>query len=153
MLPYETFRYSFIYWQSLSNFCNHQIVLSVTVRSSEKSNINDIWIFSFIYQDGINLIVLSSHQERSNCIYAGVSKSFRTGRLVQEIQIVQLSAIRCSCIAILRVNLVSFASITFCVASERMFIVVSMYFVIDSVRKFLDTPSYDCCDVGTLYSW
>jgi hypothetical protein len=35
---------------------------------------------------------------------------------------------------------VSFAAITLCVASQRMFIVV--YFVIDSVRKFLDILSY-----------
>jgi hypothetical protein len=38
---------------------------------------------------------------------------------------------------------VSFAAITLCVASQRVFIV---YFVIDSVRKLLDTPSYkDLC--------
>jgi hypothetical protein len=38
---------------------------------------------------------------------------------------------------------VSFAAITVCVASQRMFIVaVVVYFVIDSVRKLLDTPSY-----------
>jgi len=37
---------------------------------------------------------------------------------------------------------VSFASITLYVASQRVFIVVSVYFVIDSVRKLLDTPSY-----------
>jgi hypothetical protein len=35
------------------------------------------------------------------CIHEGVSKSFRTGRLVRELQMVQLSATRCSCIAIL----------------------------------------------------
>jgi hypothetical protein len=52
---------------------------------------------------------------------------------------VQLSATKCSCIAILRVSLVSFAAIILCVASQRVFIVV--YFVIDSVRKLLDTPS------------
>jgi hypothetical protein len=34
---------------------------------------------------------------------------------------------------------VSFATITLCVASQRVFTVV--YFVIDSVRKLLDTPS------------
>jgi hypothetical protein len=34
---------------------------------------------------------------------------------------------------------VSFAAITFCVAS---FVVVVVYFVIDSVRKRLDMPSY-----------
>jgi hypothetical protein len=36
---------------------------------------------------------------------------------------------------------VSFAAITLCVASQRVFIVV-VYFVVDSVRKLLDTPSY-----------
>jgi hypothetical protein len=36
---------------------------------------------------------------------------------------------------------VSFASITLCVASQRVFIAV-VYFVIDSVPKLLDTPSY-----------
>jgi len=35
---------------------------------------------------------------------------------------------------------VSFAVVTLCVASQRVFIVV--YFVIDSIRKLLDTPSY-----------
>jgi hypothetical protein len=54
----------------------------------------------------------------------------------------QLFATRCSCIAILCVILVSFAAIMICVASQRMFIVVSVYFVIDSVRKRLDTLSY-----------
>jgi hypothetical protein len=33
--------------------------------------------------------------------YEGVSKSFRTGHLEREVQMVQLSATRCSCIAIL----------------------------------------------------
>jgi hypothetical protein len=36
---------------------------------------------------------------------------------------------------------VSFAAITVCVASERVFLVV-VYFVIDSVRKLLDISSY-----------
>jgi hypothetical protein len=53
---------------------------------------------------------------------------------------VQLSATRCSCISILWVILVSFAAITLCIASQRVLIVV--YFVIDSVRKLLDTLSY-----------
>jgi hypothetical protein len=35
---------------------------------------------------------------------------------------------------------VSFAAITLCVSSRRVFIIV--YFVIDSVRKLLDTSSY-----------
>jgi hypothetical protein len=37
---------------------------------------------------------------------------------------------------------VNFAAITVCVASQRVFIFVSVYFVTDSVRKLLDTPSY-----------
>jgi hypothetical protein len=36
---------------------------------------------------------------------------------------------------------VSFAAITFCIASQRVFIVV-IYFVMDSVRKLLDTLAY-----------
>jgi hypothetical protein len=36
---------------------------------------------------------------------------------------------------------VSFAAITLCVAFELVFI-VAVYFVIDSVLKLLDTPSY-----------
>jgi hypothetical protein len=75
-------------------------------------------------------------------IYEGVSKSFRTGRLERELQMVQLSTTGCSCIAILRVSVVSFAAIALCVASQRVFIAVVVYFVIDSVRRLLDTPSY-----------
>jgi len=36
---------------------------------------------------------------------------------------------------------VSFVAITLCVAPERVLFVV-VYFVMDSVRKLLDTPSY-----------
>jgi hypothetical protein len=56
---------------------------------------------------------------------------------------VELSATMCSCIAILWVSLMSFSVITLCVASQRVFIVVSVYFVIDSVRKFFNTSSYN----------
>jgi hypothetical protein len=37
---------------------------------------------------------------------------------------------------------VSFAAITLCIASQRVFIVERVYFFIDSVRELLDTPSY-----------
>jgi uncharacterized protein HemY len=37
---------------------------------------------------------------------------------------------------------VSSATITLCVASQRVFIFVVVYFVIVLVRKLLDTPSY-----------
>jgi hypothetical protein len=42
------------------------------------------------------------------------------------------------------VSLEIFAAITLYVASQRVFIVVSIYFVIESVRNHLDTPSYNC---------
>jgi hypothetical protein len=61
---------------------------------------------------------------------------------------VQLSAIEYGCIAIFLGSLVSFAATTLCDASQRAFVVVVVvvYFVIDSVRKVLDTPSYhDTC--------
>jgi len=38
---------------------------------------------------------------------------------------------------------VSFATVTLCVASERVCIVVSVYFVIGLVRKLSDTLSYE----------
>jgi uncharacterized membrane protein len=37
---------------------------------------------------------------------------------------------------------VSLSALTLCIASQRVFVVVVVYFVIDSVRKFLDTLSY-----------
>jgi len=37
---------------------------------------------------------------------------------------------------------VSFAPITLYVAAQRVFNLVVVYFLIDSVRKLLDTPSY-----------
>jgi hypothetical protein len=58
------------------------------------------------------------------------------------LQMVQLSATRCSFIAILWASLVNFAAITLCVASQRAIPKVSIYFVIDSVRIRLETPSY-----------
>jgi hypothetical protein len=51
----------------------------------------------------------------------GVFKRFRTGCLERELQTVQLSATSCSYIAILWVSLVSFATITLCVASQWVF--------------------------------
>jgi hypothetical protein len=73
--------------------------------------------------------------------YKNVTKSFRTGRLERELQTVQLSATRWNCIAILWVSPVSFAATTLCVASQWVIPKISVYFVIDSVRKLLDTSS------------
>jgi hypothetical protein len=82
--------------------------------------------------DGTQRLVKESHGgwailERVHLKYKAVMKSFRTGRLERELQMVQLSATIFSCIAILWVSLVSFAAITPCVASQRMFIVVVRY--------------------------
>jgi len=52
---------------------------------------------------------------------------------------VQLSALD-AVVSLFCESVVSFAAITFYIASQRVFIVV--YFLIDSVRKLLDTPSY-----------
>jgi hypothetical protein len=96
-----------------------------------------------------------AQQHNYLAIWEGISKTFRTGRLERELQMVQLSATRCSCIAILWVSLVSFAAVTLCVASQLMFVVVVVvvvYFVIDSVRKHLDTPSFMSVCVCVL-SW
>jgi hypothetical protein len=73
-------------------------------------------------------------------MYEAVSKSFRKTRLERELQMVQLSAALCSCIAVLRVSLVSFAAVNLRVTSQPVFFVV-VYFVIESVRKLLETPS------------
>jgi hypothetical protein len=61
--------------------------------------------------------------------YEGVSKSFRTGRLERELQMVQLSATRCSCI-ILWVSLESFATTTLCIASQRVIIIIIIIIII-----------------------
>jgi hypothetical protein len=53
---------------------------------------------------------------------------------------IQLSATRYSCIAILLVSLVSFVAITLCVASQRVFICI-VYFFMNSVQKLSVTPS------------
>jgi len=74
-------------------------------------------------------------------MYEGVSKSFWTGCLERELQMVELSATRWSCIAILWVSLVSFADIILCVASQRVIIVVTATdLIIESVRKLWIHP-------------
>jgi len=50
--------------------------------------------------------------------------------------------------AILWVSLVIYTAIALCVASQWVFIVVSLYFFIDWVRKLLDTPSYTSNEVS-----
>jgi len=51
-------------------------------------------------------------------MHEDVSKSFWTGHLEQELQMVQRSPTKYSCITILWASLVSFAAITLCVATQ-----------------------------------
>jgi hypothetical protein len=91
---------------------------------------------------GIYSVNMDNWVETKGLMYEGVSKSFRPGRLEREMQMVQLCATRCTCIAVLWVSLLSFTAIALYVVSQRVFIVVSIYFTMDSVRKLLDIPWY-----------
>jgi hypothetical protein len=72
----------------------------------------------------------------------GCIQKFRTGRLERVLQMVQLSATKCSYIAILWVSLVSFAAISLCVASQRVIPKVSVYFVRTESGNFrIHTPT------------
>jgi hypothetical protein len=51
-------------------------------------------------------------------VYEGLSKSFWTDRLKRELQTLQSSSTRCSCIAMLWVTLASFTAITLCVVAH-----------------------------------
>jgi hypothetical protein len=62
---------------------------------------------------------------------------------------VQLSATRCSCIAILWVILVSFAAITLCVASQRAFIVVSVHEVVSKHFRTESITKYTLTAINT----
>jgi hypothetical protein len=106
-----------------------------------KDTTNPRLLFSLKYEELIKDKFQSTSSPHRR-MYEGVSKSFRIGRLERELQMVQLSATRCSFIAILWVSLVSFAAITFWRGQQRVIPKVSVYFVIDLVRKLLDTPSY-----------
>jgi hypothetical protein len=86
-------------------------------------------------------LVGKPHMKKQLGRYEGVSKSFRIGHLERELQMVHLTATRCSCFAVFWASVKRFATITLCVASQRVLLVV-IYFVIDSVRKLLVTPSY-----------
>jgi hypothetical protein len=71
-------------------------------------------------------------------LYESVSKSVRTGRLERELQMVQLSATGCNCIAILWVSLVSFFrhNPSCCFSTSVYYCCLFIY----PVRKLLDTP-------------
>jgi hypothetical protein len=93
------------------------------------------FVCSFIFTQCLPKESSLNSQDYDDCggfknVFEDVSKSFRTGRLERELQIIQLPTTRCSYIAILWVSLVSFTAITFCVAFQRVLIVVRVYFVV-----------------------
>jgi hypothetical protein len=59
-------------------------------------------------------------------VYVSVFKSFRTSRLARELQMVQLSASRCSYIAILLVSLVNFSAITLVLLLNESSLLISL---------------------------
>jgi hypothetical protein len=67
------------------------------------------------------------HLIRKASTYESVTKSFRTGRLERELQMVQLSATTCSCIAILWVNLVRFTVITLRLAFNKCLLLLLLF--------------------------
>jgi hypothetical protein len=129
-----------VFWvQIFSSALCFRYSQSVALPSSERPSLTSITIhdhpFSFILplKSSWNWILILkivnyfvSTAATSNERYEGVSKSFRTGLLEWEPQMVQLSATRCSCIVILWVSLVSFGAIILGVASQRVFIVISL---------------------------
>jgi hypothetical protein len=102
-------------------------------------------------RNSLNFEGIKFRKDWHSPVYEGVSNSFRTGRLERELQLVQLSATRWSCIAILWVSLVSFATITLCIAFQRVFIVImSVYFVMSRSGNFWIHPcmcvyTMTCC--------
>jgi hypothetical protein len=74
-------------------------------------------------KNSLHLLWIELRSSRPQPSDYGVSKSFRTSLLERELQMVQLFATKCSCIAVLRVSVASFAAITLCVASQRVFVV------------------------------
>jgi len=78
------------------------------------------------------------------CMYA-LMHACMEGEREGELQMVQLSATMCSCIAVLLISLVSFAAIILCFASKRVFIVVSVYFVMTQSGNFWINPRMYVC--------
>jgi hypothetical protein len=120
---------------------SHSSVADLFIYSRYKSITLKISHYKYHNIEQSQEIILNiNHIEKIFKIYKGVSKSFRTGRLERELQMVQLCATMCSCIAILWVSLVSSVAITVCVASQRVFVVDDVYFVTTQSGNFWIHP-------------
>jgi hypothetical protein len=110
--------------------------------------------------DNVMMITIMSAPSKALSIYNrsdvtqqwGISKSFRTGRLERELQMVQLSATKWSFITILWVSLVSFAAITLCVASQRVIPEKSIYFLSTQSGNFWMHPRMSTDTAGRCHS-
>jgi hypothetical protein len=70
-----------------------------------------------------------------------------------KLQMLQLSAASCRCIAILWFSLVSFAAITLCVASQRVFFIVVVYLVMTQSGNFWIYTCTRDLETPKLYSY
>jgi len=127
------------------SFTNHSFPLEISRDPFTKACSAFHYLFYHEFRLISMILPLQRERERESvCVSLSMSKSFQTCRMVWELQMVQLWATKCSFMAILWVILLSFAVFTLCVASQWVFIVVSIYFITDSVQELLVTPSYVC---------
>jgi len=77
------------------SLCSRSFVIQL-----EKSNCF-LWNSQFLCHRDTGSSAYIYNTKVHHCIYEGVFKSFRTGHLERELQMLQLSATRCSCIAVL----------------------------------------------------
>jgi hypothetical protein len=129
-------------WSSPERMC-HKPQNSVAAYGRCPTTVHNILHISWRYWSN------SKHMKRCHCPYryhrniCVIEESIALlGRIQErELQMEQLSATRCSCIAILWVTLASFAAVILYIASQRVIPKVRVYFVIDFVRKLLDITS------------
>jgi hypothetical protein len=125
--------YIWTFWRGFQTFYMHSfsppfcLATCSTHRSFINVTILSILCYMLKSQSSLLCNVLNCLRTR---VYPKVSGL--TDCLERELQMVQLSTTRCSCIAILWGSLVSSAAITLCVASQRVFIVVVYFFMTQS---------------------
>jgi hypothetical protein len=118
---YTLFRLMVIYY---SRMCKNNNNEQCVIKLLRYTDIKNMFIYATINTDTKFKKVASIGLSAHFLTYEGISKSFRTGRLERELQMVNFSATRCSCIAILWVSVVSFAVVILSVVSQRVFIFV-----------------------------
>jgi hypothetical protein len=115
----QAVNFSYLHMRLLKSFAYHFLLPHTMIFFYSEST---VWDASRLLEHRNRRFESGSRHGTYKC----VSKIFRTGRLERELQMVQLSAIKCSRIAILWVSLVRFAAITLCVISQRVFVFISL---------------------------